>query len=135
MPKQGLTGLCACLCAQAAMLGKYNINVRDEVLTQLEDGPLAWKGLKKKMLQRYAGPIQPTTLTSFLRVNSHSLELGLNSTSSRLSQHVRLCKESEFTSSSRIQVVARAGSTLWMLNQILDISCVNLLLVPFPRLF
>ena len=37
---------------QATMLGRYNINVRDEVMKQLEDGPLAWKGLKKKMLQR-----------------------------------------------------------------------------------
>lgn len=34
------------------MLGKYNINVREEVMKQLEDGPLAWKALKKKMLQR-----------------------------------------------------------------------------------
>lgn len=34
------------------MLSKYNINVKEDVLKQLEDGPLAWKGLKKKMLQR-----------------------------------------------------------------------------------
>ena len=40
---------------QAAMLGKYNINVKDEVMKQLEDGPLAWKAVKKKMLQR-SGP-------------------------------------------------------------------------------
>ena len=37
---------------QATMLGRYNITVREEVLKQLEDGPQAWKALKKRMLQR-----------------------------------------------------------------------------------
>ena len=35
------------------MLGRYNITVREEVLKQLEDGPQAWKALKKRMLQRW----------------------------------------------------------------------------------
>ena len=38
--------------AQVGLLAKYNITINDSVLKQLEDGPLAWKGLKKKMFQK-----------------------------------------------------------------------------------
>ena len=34
------------------MLGKYKLTVSEAVLKQLEEGPLAWKQLKKKTYQR-----------------------------------------------------------------------------------
>ena len=35
-----------------ALLAKFGITMSETVLKQLEDGPLQWKGLKKKMFQR-----------------------------------------------------------------------------------
>ena len=34
------------------MLGKYGLSVSEAVLKQLEEAPLAWKQLKKKMFQK-----------------------------------------------------------------------------------
>ena len=36
-----------------ALLTRFGITMTDVVLKQLEEGPLAWKSLKKKMFQRY----------------------------------------------------------------------------------
>jgi len=36
-----------------SLLTKFSITMTDVVLKQLEEGPLAWKSLKKKMFQRY----------------------------------------------------------------------------------
>ena len=41
---------------QVGLLAKYNITINDSVLKQLEDGPLAWKALKKKVFQKCALP-------------------------------------------------------------------------------
>lgn len=35
-----------------ALLTRFGITMTDVVLKQLEEGPLAWKSLKKKMFQR-----------------------------------------------------------------------------------
>ena len=35
-----------------ALLAKFGITMSETVLKQLEDGPLQWKGLKKKVFQR-----------------------------------------------------------------------------------
>lgn len=35
-----------------SLLTKFSITMTDVVLKQLEEGPLAWKSLKKKMFQR-----------------------------------------------------------------------------------
>lgn len=35
-----------------ALLAKFGITMSEIVLKQLEDGPLQWKGLKKKVFQR-----------------------------------------------------------------------------------
>ena len=35
-----------------ALLSRYNIVLPDSVLKQLEEGPLLWRSLKKKMFQR-----------------------------------------------------------------------------------
>ncbi len=40
-----------------SLLTKFSITMTDVVLKQLEEGPLAWKSLKKKMFQRYR-PLQ-----------------------------------------------------------------------------
>ena len=37
---------------QVSMLGKYKLTVSDSVLKQLEEAPLAWKQLKRKMYMR-----------------------------------------------------------------------------------
>lgn len=34
------------------LLGSFNISLDERVLKQLEEAPLAWKGVKKKMYQR-----------------------------------------------------------------------------------
>ena len=47
-----MPGANRCRAAQVGLLAKYNITINDSVLKQLEDGPLAWKGLKKKMFQK-----------------------------------------------------------------------------------
>ena len=36
-----------------ALLTRFSITMTDVVLKQLEEGPLAWKSLKKKMFQRW----------------------------------------------------------------------------------
>lgn len=40
--------------AQVALLLRYNITTSDATLKQLEDAPLAWKALQKKMVTRLA---------------------------------------------------------------------------------
>ena len=37
---------------QITMLAKYGLTLPESVLKQLEELPLAWKSLKKKMFQR-----------------------------------------------------------------------------------
>lgn len=37
-----------------SLLTRFGITMTDVVLKQLEEGPLAWKSLKKKMFQRWA---------------------------------------------------------------------------------
>ncbi len=39
-----------------SLLTRFSITMTDVVLKQLEEGPLAWKSLKKKMFQKYSVP-------------------------------------------------------------------------------
>ena len=47
-----MLGVCKPL--QVAMLGKHGLTVSEGMLKQLEDAPLVWKQLKKKMFQRWS---------------------------------------------------------------------------------
>lgn len=61
------------------MLGKYGLTVSETVLKQLEEAPLAWKQLKKKMFQRYSCLVISfkllTKLNFVLRVLNHDIAL------------------------------------------------------------
>ena len=62
-----------CKSLQVAMLGKHGLTVSEGMLKQLEDAPMVWKQLKKKMFQRCS----PTHRQSGIVLTEH-LALGVN---------------------------------------------------------